>query len=151
MPLKINQDEQQSTPEGFPRLAGNLEALLKTKNLSASKIAQKLGIPMMTIRRLLSGETTDPRISTLKIIADHLGVSVNSLVEDNYPTAEKSAHESRPFLVPIFDWQSAEKSHTLKNLNSWPDWQPIAGYEKDLISQNSFALKSLAIYVSSIS
>jgi transcriptional regulator with XRE-family HTH domain len=142
MLLKINQDEQRSTPEGFSKLAVNLEALLKAKNLNASKVAQKLGIPIMTVRRLLSGETTDPRISTLKLIADYLGVSVNSLVEDNYAALEKPAFQSRPFLVPILDWQTAEEWRTLQNLNAWPDWQPVAGYERDLINQNSFALRS---------
>ena len=140
--MLTNQDEPQSVPEGLSKLAINLEALLKAKNLNASRVAQKLGIPMMTIRRLLSGETTDPRISTLKLIADYLEVSVNSLVEDNQAVLEKPAYQSRPFLVPILDWQTAEKWRTLQNLDSWPHWQPVAGYEKDLINQNSFALRS---------
>ena len=134
-------EQHHTLAEGFPRLAANLEALLKSRNLSTSKMAQILGIPMMTIRRLLSGETTDPRISTLKLIADYFGVSVNSLVEDLHLMTESSG-QSKPFLVPVLDWQTAENCSASRNLNNWAEWQPVALHEKNLINQNTFALKS---------
>ena len=61
-------------------IARNLSALLQKHHLNANQLANILGIPMMTVRRLISGETEDPRISTLKIIADYFQVSIDFLI-----------------------------------------------------------------------
>jgi transcriptional regulator with XRE-family HTH domain len=61
---------------------------------------------MMTIRRLLSGETTDPRISTLKLIADYFGVSIDSLIEKGNLAASSNFGKARPLFVPKLNWGS---------------------------------------------
>lgn len=126
-------------------LAENLRALLKNKNLNISQVAQALGLPMMTIRRLISGETTDPRISTLKLVADHFNISIDSLIEGNNKSILSSVQKTRPHFVPILDWGKTKniKSINELELNTWKEWQPLTVNEQDIIGKNAFALESL--------
>lgn len=130
--LKINKIQIQL-------LSQNLKSLIKKKGLSESDLAKKLDIPLMTVRRIVSGETTDPRISTLKLFADFLGVTVDSLIEEtNIQTAVS------PQFVPILDWTLASKINSLNdvNLKTWDNWQPIFLGENSSVSKNAFALPS---------
>lgn len=125
-------------------LARNLSVLLKEHGRNANSLAQILDIPMMTIRRLLSGETANPRISTLKLLADHFHVSVDALMGrytfDSYKIVEKN----QPRRVPQLDWRTAEKVFATHEFNSsnWEKWQAIVVGEQYLIGKNAFALES---------
>jgi transcriptional regulator with XRE-family HTH domain len=136
--------ENNSQQSVFQKFAENLRALLKSHHLNANQLAQILGIPMMTIRRLLSGETTDPRISTLKLIADYFNVSVDSLLEGNAQTIINSLKKTKPHFVPKLDWNTIEKITTISDLdlNQWKEWQSISLGERDPISKSAFALES---------
>lgn len=121
----------------------NLAALLESKNLNANQLAQILHIPMMTIRRLLSGETTDPRISTLKLIADYFNVSVDYLLADKDGSMISTCY-SKSVLVPIVDWNTAENLSDFQtmDLTKWKDWQSIAISEDNVFGKGTFALQS---------
>lgn len=125
-------------------LAENLRTLLKSNNLNISQVAQALGLPMMTIRRLLSGETTDPRISTLKLVADHFNISVDSLIENHHHSILQSLQKTKPHFVPIIDWETSKEIKNINDLdlNTWKDWQPITISSQELIGKNAFALES---------
>lgn len=125
-------------------LSQNLSTLLEIHQVSLSQIAQTLDIPVMTIRRLLSGETTDPRISTLKLIADYFNVTVDSLIQSNEKFIKHSRKKSIPLFLPILDWETAQKITTIHELDltKWKSWQSISLNEKDSISNDAFALES---------
>lgn len=125
-------------------IALNLSKLLKANNMSESDIAKALGIPTMTIWRLITGKTTDPRISTLKAIADYFKVSIDTLVGDHQEPAQKFVKKNRPIFIPILDWQTAGKIDCIKDLDlsKWTEWQPITLNENATISENAFALES---------
>lgn len=125
-------------------IAQNLSSLLKKNNLNANQLAQILNIPMMTIRRLLSGETTDPRISTLKLIANHFNVSIDSIITEHEQRATIGSMQSKPHFVPILSWDVAERIESLNDidLNTWENWQSIAIGIQEKISKNAFALES---------
>src|SRR3989344_2202580 len=89
------------------KLAKNLQMLLNEHQVTEGEIAQSLAIPVMTVRRLVSGETTDPRISTLKLMADYFNVSIDSLIEDNTSNSISLMSKSMPQFVPILDWNTA--------------------------------------------
>jgi transcriptional regulator with XRE-family HTH domain len=60
----------------------NIEVLEKKrleKGLSYTEIADKLGIHKVTVSRTLKGITMKPR--TVKLLADHLGVEMNRVVQ----------------------------------------------------------------------
>lgn len=124
-------------------LAKNLRSLLNARNISENEIAQSLDIPVMTIRRIVSGETADPRISTLKLIADYFDVSIDALMGNN----EKSINlmtKKMPQFVPILDWEIAGNINSTKEINliNWKQWQPIVFGDNASLSENSFALES---------
>lgn len=75
---QFTEDADQHTKD--MKIASNLAELLKKRCIKKNQLAHHVGIPVMTIRRLLSGETGDPRISTLKCIADYFEVSVDVLI-----------------------------------------------------------------------
>ncbi|PJE14246.1 XRE family transcriptional regulator [Legionella sp.] len=135
MEVKQLNDNQRCT------IAQNLRYLMDLKKITETKAAQELSIPVMTLRRLLSGETTDPRVFTLKNIADYFNVSVDSLIgESEIPSYELSKH-SKPAFIPLFDWKSLKK-HINTDLQNWQDWIPVTVGKNTQFSKKSFALES---------
>lgn len=126
-------------------LANNLTMLIKKKNLSEGEIATALNIPVMTIRRLTSGETTDPHISTLKQIADYFEVSIDSLIGGIDSTPIELMHKKNmPCFVPVLDWAKMSQITSLKDidLSTWKEWQPVILGEQHTLSEDAFALES---------
>lgn len=126
------------------QMALNLQALLQNHRLTTSQLAQNLGVPMMTIRRLLSGETADPRISTLKLVADYFKIPVDSLLAENHPIFIHSSMNMKPHFVPVISWSQAGEIASLDDLDltQWKEWHPITLNEDKMISKQSYALES---------
>jgi len=125
-------------------LAKNLRMLLEAHRVTENEIAQSLSIPVMTVRRLVSGETTDPRISTLKLMADYFKVSVDSLIEDNSYRSIASMGKAAPQFIPVLDWEIIKDMNSTKdiNLKNWKEWHPIIFGDQFLLGDNAFALES---------
>ena len=125
-------------------IADNLSGLLEKNNLNSNQLANLLGIPMMTVRRLLSGETEDPRISTLKIISDYFGVSVDVLVGNDSQNLLMPSKKVASYLVPKISWDSLSTSKSIKEIDfkTLSEWQSISLNEQDTISKSTFALES---------
>jgi len=51
------------------------------KGISQEKLSKLAGITLRTITKIESGATSDPRIETVKKIANALGVSVDDLIK----------------------------------------------------------------------
>lgn len=137
----IKTDSKSDDPK---QLAENLSGLLKNHHLNTNQLAQILNIPMMTIRRLVSGETIDPRISTLKLIADYFKVSVDSLINSDSQAITKTLKKTKSHLVPVLSWEMAEKINILRDLDlsKWKEWQTISLSDQSVLSNNAFALES---------
>lgn len=132
--LVLDQEQQSS-------IAANLTALMKLKKVTETKIAQDLNIPVMTVRRLLSGETTDPRVFTLKTMADYFNVSLDTLVGTQKLMPHEMNQPSKPIFVPIFDWDQATDFNAI-DLSDWKSWIPVTIRQDEQISQRAFALES---------
>jgi SOS-response transcriptional repressor LexA len=126
------------------QLAKNLRALLVEHQVSENNIAQTLNIPVMTVRRLVSGETADPRISTLKLFADYFKISVDSLIEDRSSKSINTTGKNIPQFIPILDWGTAAKITSIQELDlkSWKEWHPVILGDQSSLSENAFALIS---------
>ncbi len=59
-------------------IAVNLKKLKKGKGLSQSDLCKKTGLAYHTIAKIENGATADPRISSLKKIAEALGVTIDA-------------------------------------------------------------------------
>jgi len=124
-------------------LANNLTTLLLKHNLSINKFATLLNLPMMTIRRLLSGETTDPRISTLKIIAEYFKIPVDTLI---------NAHDTQDIIVniqqhtyslPILTWEQLSHWHEDQiNFKQQHTTKYCTVHYPTALNQHAFAIES---------
>lgn len=85
--MHVNAQSHKALPEAirsriFPRMNGektsqlakNLEFLLKQEKLSAYELAQRTKVPQPTIFRILTGESQDPKSSTVAPLADYFKV-----------------------------------------------------------------------------
>lgn len=132
--LELNQEQLSS-------IAGNLEQLIKLRNTTDNKIAQDLNIPPITIKRLLSGETTDPRISTLKSISDYFNVSIDTLIEPNSIGPTIFINKFKPAFLPLLDWETAKNIGDI-DFTHWENWVPVTLGKDVIFHQNAFALES---------
>jgi len=134
--LKISKSQIQT-------LAQHLQALLAERGLSENKIAEDLCIPVMTVRRIVSGETTDPRISTLKLIADYFKVTIDSLI-DGTAKPTQLMNKNKPSFIPILDWATATKMQSVKDidLTTWSEWHPVILGEPHSLHHNVFGLET---------
>jgi len=132
--LVLNQEQQSS-------IAENLTTLMKSKKITETKVSQDLNIPVMTVRRLLSGETMDPRVFTLKTIADYFNVSLDALVGTQRLMPHEMNQPSKPIFVPVFDWDQAKDFNAI-DLSNWKSWIPVTIRQDEQISQRAFALES---------
>ena len=125
-------------------IAENLSTLLKQNNLNANQLAQLIGIPMMTVRRLLSGETEDPRISTLKMIADYFNISVDLLIGDAPRNVLISSKKVKSYLVPKVNWDILPRLSDMAEFafHDWKEWQSISLNDNNVIGSKAFALES---------
>jgi transcriptional regulator with XRE-family HTH domain len=122
-------------------IAENLAHLIKHKKVTENEVAQDLALPVITIRRLLSGETTDPRISTLKAIANYFNVPIDTLIQTDSTSPNEFINQSKPVFIPVLDWDSAKNADKM-DLTNWPSWIPVTVGKSEQISKNSFALES---------
>ena len=60
----------------------NLKELKKSKGMTSRQIADATGMPEGTIKRIFSGETTDPYITTVHRIVIALGGSLDHILAD---------------------------------------------------------------------
>ena len=59
----------------------NIKKCRTKLGISQDKLSKLAGITLHTITKIESGATPDPRIETVKKIADALGVSIDKLIE----------------------------------------------------------------------
>ena len=62
-------------------IAKNIKKYRKKKAISQDKLSKLAGVTLHTITKIESGATPDPRIETVKKIADALGISVDELLK----------------------------------------------------------------------
>jgi transcriptional regulator with XRE-family HTH domain len=62
-------------------IAKNIKKYREKKGISQDKLSKLAGITLHTITKIESGATSDPRIETVKKIANALGVSVDDLIK----------------------------------------------------------------------
>lgn len=63
-------------------LAENIKYYRAKIGLSQEKLAQRASVTYSSLSKIEAGYHTDPRLSTLKKIADALGVTIDDLIKD---------------------------------------------------------------------
>ncbi|KTD02398.1 peptidase, S24 family [Legionella geestiana] len=124
-------------------IAGNIKKLMVANNLSDAQLARAIGVSIMTIRRVTSGETEDPRISTLNLIASYFKISVDSLLENNERPIQLTQN-NKPKFIPVLDWETIEKIDENKknDYSQWDKWYPLIQNDNLNLNDMAFALES---------
>lgn len=106
-------------------LSLSITNLLKEKGISENTLAKELNIPYNTIHRIITGATSDPRLSTLHQIATYFKVSIDSLVSEEvyYPTSREDIPQEK---TPLLSWDMLEDFNFHKKLNLLPHLKWIA-------------------------
>lgn len=132
----INLDQAQRSS-----ISENLARLIALKKTTENKVAQDLNIPVISVKRLLSGETTDPRISTLKAMADYFNVAIDNLITTDDMVNYGAISQTKPLFIPVLDWESAKNIDAI-DLSRWHEWVPVTIGKNENVSPRSFALES---------
>jgi SOS-response transcriptional repressor LexA len=107
-------------------LAETLTDLIERENkLTPAALARKLGIPTNKITRILNGDVTDPKASTLLQIANYFGITIEQLLGVEAMAREGiSQRLTTTQALPIF-----ELNHPEQMTKEWYRWIPndIAG------------------------
>ncbi len=93
-----------------------------------SQLAKLVGMPQTTVNKLITGISSDPRISTLIPIIKHFKISLDTLLSDDPVFEKTSVQQSSDLLVPIVTLEELSdihvNLHALKSEN-WPQWYSI--------------------------
>lgn len=76
--------------ESFKPILEKIKKRKKEKGYTNETLAQKSGIPLSTLNKILSSVIKDPKIGTLIAITDALDIDINSLIYDNQNIKNKS-------------------------------------------------------------
>jgi len=61
-------------------ISKNIRRIRQKKRISQDRLSKKADLAFHTIAKIESGATPDPRVETVKKIADALGVSIDDLM-----------------------------------------------------------------------
>jgi transcriptional regulator with XRE-family HTH domain len=125
-------------------LSENLNTLMVTHKTNSHELALALKLPYNTIKRILDGVTTDPRLSTLKAISDHFNITIDRLTDSvNQALSEKIEHLTIKS-IPILEWEDITTPNPLNclNLNDWENWLPVALESNQNFGEQIYAIKS---------
>nr|DAZ28438.1 MAG TPA: helix-turn-helix domain protein [Caudoviricetes sp.] len=70
----------------------------KQMGMTTAELAEKSGVPLGTLNKILSGATKDPKLETLKAIA-----RVLKLTLDDFDDYEDNANDNRTCIEPTYD------------------------------------------------
>ena len=107
------------------KLGQSLLRIMKSRDLSANKIADDLEWSQSTITRITSGETQRPRIDTLTKLADYLGVTVSQLIGESPLNTDPTYAEIESTLNSM----SAHKRNTVLSIARTIAMEPGPPYQ----------------------
>src|SRR3990167_3080716 len=122
-------------------LSRQLHQFMKKENVHEAELARETAIPQPTLHKLLTGKTTDPRLSTLQTLADYFRTSIDALYTES--NLHNQSHLPKGKAIPIISWEDAlDFRHAIKHATSQHSLTWIV--VEDQPRANLFALKSKA-------
>lgn len=104
-------------------LAQTLSGLIsKDGKLTPASLARKLGIPTNKITRILNGDVTDPKASTLLQIANCFGITIDQLL-GHEPVVRQGEYGdlTASQVVPVFEMSHMDERQAPKDWYRWVD------------------------------
>jgi transcriptional regulator with XRE-family HTH domain len=104
----------------------NIRHLMRLNNFTEAELSRQTAIPQATLHKILSGQTTDPRISTLQIIANVFNITVDALMSGSPSNARNNPlTKIKTQSIPILSWADSIQSEKLLSTlsaNNWNKW-----------------------------
>lgn len=72
-------------------ISNTLKLLLDSRDMSLNELAEQSEIPLETLRNIVYGKVTDPKVSTMRAISKVFKVSINYLLGEPFIAPEESA------------------------------------------------------------
>lgn len=137
----INQSSLATETDNTDILAYNLRRLMSVKNISEAELARQTNIPQPTLHKILAGRTSDPRTSTIKLLANFFSVSIDTLIS-GMPIIESPTTYSqvKTQSIPIITWtECINATKLIKTLTptTWEHW-----IVTEFLSDSAYALTS---------
>ncbi|ABQ54194.1 TPA: helix-turn-helix domain-containing protein [Legionella pneumophila subsp. pneumophila] len=109
-------------------LAQTLNELIgRDEKLSPAALARQLGIPTNKITRILNGDVTDPKASTLLQIANYFDITIEQLLGlEPIARQEEIEQQQATRQLPIFEFSKVNQSNAAKEWYRWVE-NEIAG------------------------
>ena len=120
-------------------LISNLKTLMRTHNINEATLARETQIPQATLHKILSGKTSDPRISTLKVLADHFMTSLDDLYI--YDMSQGIHEKKSANSIPIISWQDCINSPAFIESLTTTNWEHWLVMDR-VLHKSSYALSS---------
>ena len=122
-------------------LSENLQKLLDFHKMNESELAKHLKLPYNTIHRLLTGSTSDPRISTVQQIADYFGVTLDYFMSKNPSTPYV---EQRNRAIPVLDWDLIQDPNFMSQIETTTHnkWMQVTQVKNQQTPGQFFAIES---------
>lgn len=110
-------------------LINNLKGLMTAAHINEAELARQTGLPQPTLHKILAGKTSDPRYSTLVLLADFFAVSVDALYNENGVDYKNPGRQTfaKTISIPILSWSECLNPEELlnKNQSHWNLWVNI--------------------------
>jgi SOS-response transcriptional repressor LexA len=129
-------------PEERDTLTSNLHRLMRIRGVSEAELVRWANIPQATLHKVISGKTDDPRVSTLKALANAFEVSIDELLS-GVDTPRKINIIPKTQSIPILSWRECIhamkliKNLTPANWNNWVVSEYVSSHAYGLISKAS--------------
>lgn len=85
-----------------PHISKNIKSAMATIGLTEIELVRITKLPQTTVNQILRGQTKDPRINTLLIIADALNLSIGQIT-GSIPITENILVEKQK-IFPLIEW-----------------------------------------------
>lgn len=121
------------------KLAENLKTLMRLNNISPTKLARNTGIGQPVIFRIATGETDNPKLATLRPIANFFKKSISQLIGDE-PLLSEQIYK-QVIRVPLI---------SMAEVNQWPERFDENDHEKYVICDCNVSKLAFAVEVQDI-
>lgn len=105
------------------KLSDILKILLKHRKLTVSELSRHTGIVQPVIYRMTTGETDNPKLSSLLPIADYFNVSISQLIGEEPLATTHQGTSQKISTIPLLTWTDAydyknASLHVQKNITA---------------------------------
>jgi phage repressor protein C with HTH and peptisase S24 domain len=121
-------------------LARNLEALMVAAGYSQKRLALEAGLKETAVRDILQGVSKNPKIDTLRAIADRLGVPVSSFTGEELPVEDPGDMPTGADLVPVYGYAAGSDGDVI-TLNAGEIMERAPRHANQSDARSAFAIR----------